>query len=294
MRLLEGDIADREVQRESLKGVETVFHLAAAHLSVSADGADFHRVNVEAVKSLVESSREAGLRRFVHCSSVGVFGALKVNPADEDTPCEPEFDYEKTKLEGEGVLLDAFRSEGFPVTILRPAWVYGPGCPRTEKLFRAIRRGRFVIAGSGQGFRHSVYIRDMIAAFESAARRDEALGKVIIIADDEAVTVETLVRHISHMTEAATPRSVPFPLLYAAGALAELVFGLLGRDPPISRRSLRFFSGNTSFRTDRAREILGFEPRYGIQEGLRETAKIMETGGFWSVPLPDPVPNQGT
>lgn len=291
VQLLEGDIAEAEVQEEALQGVDTVFHLAAAHLSVAADASIYRRVNVEAVRTLVSRSREAGIRRFVHCSTVGVFGALRSQPAAEDTPCEPEFEYEKTKLEGERILLDAFVADGFPVTILRPAWVYGPGCPRTDKLFRAIRRGRFLVAGDGGSYRHSVYIRDMTGAFELAANADAAVGQVIIIADEEAVKVRSLVRHIADLVGAPAPRSVPFGLLYGAGAVAELLYGWMGKEPPISTRTLRFFSGNTSFRIDRARRLLGFRPRYGIEEGLRETFDLIERGAFWTVPIPLPVSN---
>jgi nucleoside-diphosphate-sugar epimerase len=286
VQMLEGDIADPIVQEQAVRGVGTVFHLAAAHLSVSAGASVYRRVNVDAVRDLAILCLEQGVRRLVHCSTVGVFGALQDLPADEDTVCNPEFEYEKTKLEGEKILLGLFRDRGLPVTILRPAWVYGPGCPRTEKLFRAIRRGRFVIAGKGSSSRHSVYIRDMITAFEQAAVVDSAVGKTIIIADDEAVTVRELVQRISHIVGASTPRSVPFGLLHGVGAFAEVLFGLLGKEPPISTRTLRFFSGNTAFRTDRAKRLLGFSPRYGINDGLRETFEIMEGEEFWTVPMP--------
>lgn len=292
LQLLEGDIADPELQRRAVQGVDTVFNLAAAHLSVSAEGSEFRRVNVDALQSLAARCADAGVRRFVHCSTVGVFGALKTLPADEATACNPEYEYEKTKLEGEKLLLEFYRKDGFPVVILRPAWVYGPGCPRTHKLFRAIRRGVFVMAGKGDAYRHSVYIRDMITALEQAASEDSALGRIIIIADQEAVTVRSLVRRISHIVDASPPRSVPLPLLYWAGAAAEAVFGLVGREPPLSRRSLRFFSGNTSFHTARARDLLGFHPEYGISDGLEETFEIMERGEFWECPLPPPSPGR--
>ena len=285
---LEGDIAESKLQKLAVRDVDTVFHLAATHLSVSAGPSEYRRVNVDALRGLAIQSRDEGIRRFVHCSTVGVFGALKHLPADEETACEPEFDYEKTKLEGETILLDAFRDHGFPVIILRPAWVYGPGCPRTEKLFRAIRRGRFLVAGDGSSFRHSVYIRDMIAAFEKAAHAPSGLGEVFIIADDEAVTIRSLVQQISHIAGASTPQSVPFWMLHAVGAAAERLYAWIGKEPPISTRTLRFFSGNTAFRTDRAKRVLGFQPRYTISQGLKETFQFMERGTFWTVPMPPP------
>ncbi|MDX1579323.1 MAG: NAD-dependent epimerase/dehydratase family protein [Gemmatimonadota bacterium] len=287
LRLVEGDVRDTPRIEGAVEGVDVVFHLAAAHLSVRAPASEYREVNVDAVRSLISTSAAEGVRRFVHCSTVGVYGRLASVPADEDTACAPEFDYERTKLEGEGIVLEAFREGRISTVVLRPAWVYGPGCPRTDKLFRAIGSSRFVVAGRGEGLRHGVYIRDAVKALDLAAWAPDAAGETIIIADDQAVTIRRLVNEIARIEEVRPPRSVPFAALYMAGLAAELVFGILRKEPPISRRTLRFFSGNTSFRTERARQILGFQARYPLPAGLEETARIRRRGDFWSVPLPD-------
>jgi nucleoside-diphosphate-sugar epimerase len=222
----------------------------------------------------------------VHCSTVGVYGTLAGQPGDETSPCRPDFDYEVTKLEGEDVLREAFRAVGFPVVILRPVWVYGPGCPRTDKLFRAIARGRFVVAGRGDTLRHCVYVADAVEAFERAACATDAPGETFVIGDAGAVTVRALVDEIARLVGGRRPPSVPAWALRLAGTAAEVAFKPLGREPPISRRTLRFFSGNTSFRTDKARRVLGFEAGHTLTQGLAETQRLRERGAFWSVPLP--------
>ena len=131
---MEGDVADVELQRRSLAGVDTVYHLAAAHLGASVPRAEFWRVNVNALRDFLEESGRAGVRRFVHCSSVGVYGRIENPPADEDTPCRPDLPYEESKLEGERVVLRAVADGVVQAVVLRPVWVYGPGCHRTEKL----------------------------------------------------------------------------------------------------------------------------------------------------------------
>jgi nucleoside-diphosphate-sugar epimerase len=287
LRLIEGDIRQHDVLAEAVDGVSVVFHLAAAHLSVATPAAEYREVNVDALRSLAAVSEVAGVRRFVHCSTVGVYGRLASVPADEETPCAPQFDYERTKLEGEGILMAAHRASGLPVVVLRPAWVYGPGCPRTDKLLRAVGSGRFVVTGRGRSLRHSVYIRDMLEAFELASTAEGAVGQVILIADDRAHTIRDLVDEVARIEGVRKPFSVPASMLYAAGLTAELVFGLLGREPPLSRRTLRFFSANTSFHTDRARRLLGFTARYSLVAGLEEVARLRHHGSFWSVPIPD-------
>ncbi len=285
--LVEGDIADAGVQARALEGVDVVQHLAAAHLGARVAEAEFERVNVAAVRSLIGTAIDAGVKRFVHCSSVGVFGKIDDPPADEDSPCNPDIAYERSKLAGEQVVIEAVTT-GFPAVIVRPVWVYGPGDARTEKLFRTIGKGRFVVAGSGAALRHCVYIRDMVDAFELAASAEGAVGRVIIVGDDEAITVRALVDQFARTCGAAAPRSVPFALLSAAAVLAEAAFMPLGKEPPISRRTLKFFTGNTAFDTARARQLLGFRPAYDVASGLAETWDVISSDEPWRLPLPRP------
>ena len=70
------------------------------------------------------------------------------------------------------------------------------------------------------------------------------------------------------------------------GLAAELVFKPLGKEPPMSRRTLKFFTANTSFDIARARKLLGYEPRYGLEAGLRETYAVLKRDEPWRVPLP--------
>ncbi len=280
---MQADLTAPGALQRALDGVETVFHLAAAHLGVSVPDREYNRVNVEAIEHLVAAAREAKVRRFVHCSSVGVFGPIRHPPADENTPCRPEIVYEKTKLAGEEMVRKASLSTGPPAVILRPVWVYGPGCPRTERLFSAIASGRFVLAGRGDGLRHCVYVRDMVQAFLLAAEADCAPGQVFIIGDLAAVKVRRLVQTICDLTLARPPRSVPSSFLYLVGLIAELLYRPLLKEPPLSRRTLRFFTSNTSFDISRARKTLGYEPRYEMASGLAETHRLMSERQPWRV-----------
>jgi nucleoside-diphosphate-sugar epimerase len=285
LELLEADIADPSVQRRGLCGVEAVYHLAAAHLGASIESTEFERVNVDALRTLVDNAIEAGANRFVHCSSVGVYGRITDAPADEDTPCRPRLAYEITKLAAEEVVLDAVRRRGLPAVILRPAWVYGPGCPRTHKLFSSIAHGRFVVAGSGRTSRHCVYIRDMVDALQRAGSGRNLVGEIFVIGDRRPVSIRELVDEVARLTGARPPPRVPMFAMATAAAAVEFGFRALRREPPLSRRTLEFFQGNTSFRVERARHRLGWEPRYDVTSGLAEAHRYWSRGDFWKVPL---------
>jgi nucleoside-diphosphate-sugar epimerase len=273
LRLVQGDFTRADVIDPLLAEQAVCFHLASAHLETRADEAFFQRINVAGARDLAERAHRAGVGRFVHCSSVGVYGDLKQPPVDETAACHPDIAYERSKLAGEQAVQAFAQASGWPVVILRPAWVYGPGCPRTLKLFRAIRRGRFFHVGSSRHtLRHPLYIDDMVAGFECAAVHPAAPGQVFVMAGPRPVTLAELASEIAACLGVPEPRLwLPFPLVWAACVALELGFGLAGRAAPFSRRSLKFYTGNTAFHTRRARAVLGFEASVDFRPGIQRT-----------------------
>lgn len=269
-------LAETDFRSEALDKVlaeqDVCFHLASLHLEVGASEQAFHEVNVEGAQRFVERCHMAGVGRFVHCSSVGVFGDVRNPPANEETECYPDLVYERSKLDGERRVGQYGSSHGYPVVVVRPSWVYGPGCPRTLKLVRAVRSGRFFYVGDGSNQRHPIYIDDMIAGFELAATHPDAPGRVFIIAGPQAVTVRELVEVMADELGVDRPWvRLPQSFVWLGGLLTEVGFAATGREPPFSRRSLKFFSGNSAFDTSRAQRLLGFEARVELREGLRRT-----------------------
>jgi nucleoside-diphosphate-sugar epimerase len=239
LELLVGDAADPAVQREAVAGVDVVFHLASAHLERHLGDADFQRVNVGAVEGLLEHSRRAGVRRFVHVSSSGVHGAIEHPPADEEAPLHPDIAYERTKLAGELVAREFWRRHGLPVVVVRPVWVYGPGCRRTARLFKAVASRRFIMVGRGSNRRSALYITDMLDALERCATRAGIEGEIFIVGHEELVTVSRLVSEIARLAGVRGPRlHVPVRLASATVSLLEVAGRRLGRTPSLSRRSL--------------------------------------------------------
>ena len=77
------DIRNNEQIKVLLEGIKTVYHLASVHLEVHSSEKEFEDVNVRAVKDLVTACAEAGVERFIHTSSVGIYGHVKKPPANE-------------------------------------------------------------------------------------------------------------------------------------------------------------------------------------------------------------------
>ena len=274
LELMVGDVADPEVQRRAVEDAEVVFHLASAHLEIGLPDAEYHRVNVEAVGSLLEECRKAKVRRFVHVSSCGVHGEVKESPADEEAPFNPDITYERTKLAGELLARDFHKKHGFPVVVVRPVWVYGPGCKRTARLFRLIASRRFVMVGKGANRRSAIYISDFLNALELCATREGAEGEAFIATHDEPLTVGQLMNEIAEVVGAPRPRlRIPVWLMRMGAATAEAIAPRIGREAPVTSRSLKFFTNDAGFTSAKAQRMLGFEPRVPLRTGLALTYK---------------------
>jgi dihydroflavonol-4-reductase len=275
------DIRASERLSQLLDGVDTVFHLAAAHLDVLKGEDYFHEVNVDATRTLARLSAQTGVRRFVHCSTVGVYGPLEHLPADETTPPMPDIAYERSKLEGEAATRSVIEETGLDAVILRPAWVYGPLCPRTQKLIRTVARKRFFFVGDGSNRRHPIYITDMLEAFQLAAVQPVPSGEIMIIAGPDTVSVKELIGLIiEELGMDYTPPRLPTWFIGAACLAVEKAAGLVGREPPFSRRSLKFFSESSGFSIAKAEQLLGFRPKIHTREGLRLTIREYRAQGI--------------
>mgnify|MGYP001816344733 CR=1 FL=1 len=278
-KLVTGDIRDTELLESLMPGQQIVFHLASAHLEVNKPPEYFEEVNVTAVGRLVELCERHHVQRLVHCSSVGVFGSLQSLPADESSPCKPTIAYEKTKLAGEEALHKAVEDLDF--VIVRPAWVYGPRCLRTLKLLQAIKRKKFIKVGFRKTFRHPIYISDMLDGFEKAATVPEAKGETIIIAADEALPLDELLEEVAKAVDTELrPVTVPLTVMWPTCFAVERVWGVMGKEPPFSTRSLKFFTESSAFDISKARNILGFQPSVDIREGMEMTAKQFTDEGL--------------
>lgn len=272
LEAIRGDITDENLVTKLVKGVDVVYHLASAHLDVSLPDEHYRRVNVGATLFLLEAAREAGVKHFVHCSSVGVIGDVEAPPADETTECNPTNIYEQTKFEGEREVLAYSRRTSFPVVVMRPAWVYGPRCPRTAKLMRTISKGRFFFFGSGQNMRHPVYISDAVKGLELCASAEGVNGEVFIIAGENAVPVSELVDVMSKELGVRSPKlHLPIALGLLGGYSLEIAFKLIGKQPPFSRRSVDFFLKNNAYSIEKAKGMLGYQPQVDLRAGMQKT-----------------------
>ena len=274
------DIRDDSDVKRNFAGISRVFHIAAAYRSEHADHGEFHDVNVEATRNLLEASVNNSVDRFVHCSTVGVQGEIVDPPASEDYRNNPGDHYQESKLEGELVAMEYFRDR-LPGCVVRPVGIYGPGDTRFLKLFKPIQKGHFVMIGKGDVLYHMTYIDDLVDGFMLAGENDAALGEVFTIAGPEYTTIRELVDTIADVLERPRPRlRVPFAPVYAASVACDLVCRAIRVNPPLYPRRVEFFELDRAFSTNKAELMLGYKPKAGLRDGIARTAAWYRNKGL--------------
>ena len=275
-----GDLRDAETLASVVSSIEVVYHVAAVYRSAGASTDVYRAVNATAVRRLIEAAARAGVRRVVHCSTVGVHGDIEHPPAGEDAPLKPGDIYQVTKLEGEHLARDAGERLGIEVTILRPTGIYGPGDRRLLKLFRNVVR-RFPTLGSGRIYYHLTYIDDLVEGIRLCGEHPAAANRTYILAGGEVTTLNELVRLIAEVAGVRPPTlHLPVWPFWVAGAVCETVCAPLGIEPPLYRRRVDFFTKSRAFDITRARTEIGYAPRVGLREGIGRTLEWYREHGW--------------
>lgn len=284
-RLVRGSITDADVVDEVMRGVDVVHHVAAAFREYGEAESHYRDVNVGGTRTVLEAAVRHRVRRFVNCGTCGVHGDVEHPPAGEDAPITPADYYQRLKYEAEVLVREFSEQHGLSAVTLRPAGIYGPGDPgRVLMIFKAVAKGVFPMFGPGDALYHTTYIDNLVDIFLLAQDSQMSGGRPYLVGDDRYYTIEELVRRVADAmdTEVRIPH-LPIGPLLVAGHVVEAVCRPFGIAPPIFPRRVDWFRQNRAFDISRAREELGYEPRVGLEEGLRRTAEWYRARGM----LPD-------
>lgn len=272
IEIVKGDLRDPVSLRQAMQGVELVYHIAALFRPENVTSQDMWEINAQGAQNMLEAAIQAGVKRFVHCSTIGVHGDVKHPPANEESPYNPGDHYQKSKLEGELIAQRYMHEERLPITIVRPAGIYGPGDLRFLKLVRSIKSGKFVMIGSGKTRFHAVYIDDLVDGFLLCGNAEQAVGNIYILAGEESVELNRMVKVIAEILRVSPPRwRVPYTPVYWAGYLCEIAFKPLGIHPPLYRRRVDFFKKTRFFDITKAKKHLSYAPKIDLKTGFERT-----------------------
>jgi len=273
VEIITGDLTKKQTLAAAVRDVDIAYHIAAVYREENIPKKMFWDVNVAGTRNLLEAALEAGVGRFVHCSTVGVQGEISDPPAAETAPFNPGDYYQESKMEGELLALDFFQNKGLPGVVFRPVGIYGPGDMRFKKLFKFIQDGKFRMFGSGEVLYHLTYIDAPVPGIILVGASPGIEGEVFTLAGSKYSTLNVLVETIGKILDVnVSKRKFPVWPLWTAGLLCEIVCRPLRINPPVYRRRVDFFMKDRAFDISKAKKILKYDPKVSLEEGLARTA----------------------
>lgn len=272
------DFNDTDQMARQMEGVCFDYVIHAAGITKCVDVRDFHRVNTDGTRHLVEALKRLAmpLKRFVYLSSLSVCGAVcesqPYQPITEDTVPQPNTEYGKSKLAAEHYLSTV---EGLPYVILRPTGVYGPRERDYFMMAKSIRQHVDFAVGYKPQVLTFIYVLDVVQAVFLALDHGTLGGKYIISDGSEydSRTFSDLLRR-----ELGNPWllriKAPIWLLRVITFFGEYAGRMTGRVSALNNDKYNIMK-QRNWRCDisRARKELGFEPQYGLGRGVRLTVK---------------------
>lgn len=287
-----GDVRDAAAVARAVEGHDTVVHLAAK-VDVTGRWMDFVDVNIRGTRRVIEAMRAQGGGRLVHISSPSVAHtghSLAGEGAGPATPMRAKGHYARTKAAAELFALGADGRDGLAVTALRPHLVWGPGDTQlVGRIADRARRGRLALVGPGTALVDTTYVDNAAEATVAAVERiEQARGQALVVTNGEPRPVGELVAGICRAVGAPPPRlHVPAGLAWGLGAVVEGAAAVSQRvsalpemtQPPMTRFLAQQLSTAHWFDQRRTREVLAWQPRVSIDQGLERLAAAARAEG---------------
>jgi nucleoside-diphosphate-sugar epimerase len=287
VELAEGDITDVASLAQAAAGCRYVVH-SAALVSDWGTVAEIRRQNVLGTRNLLEAASAVSVERVVHISTTDIYGYPGGRSVDEMTSPHPFRNwYAQTKLEAEDEVRRAERSRRLEAVILRPATVYGP---RSEGVVgvmaAAIRNGHMILIGRGQAIAGLTYVTNVAEAVALALRHDAAPGHAFNVTDALAVTWRQFLDDVADGLGCRRVRwSLPLGVAEGMAVALEQSYRFarsltgLKTSPLLSRQAVQVLGRDQDFSNEKARAVLGWEPRVGYPAGLEATLAWLRASG---------------
>ena len=277
-----GDIMDKKAVEKAVKDVEVIFNLAGVLPFHLMPDKNYFDVNVQGVKNLLEACRGKQIKRFVHVSTVGIYGSSGSRIIDENSKLNLDSVYAKSKAKGEKLVTDYSKKYNLPFVIIRPTIGYGPFDTRPGflNLFKIAQKGWLIPIGKGENFFHTVFVENLVDALILAAIKKEALGQDFIIGDNPCPRMLDILKKIARIESFKLPPFyLPILLVNLFAKFGDFLL-MLGLKFPLYSTRVKFLTENRRYSIEKAKKILNFHPRVNLDEGLTRTYIWYKKNGY--------------
>ena len=270
VKLQSADLLNIDALKELVDGKEVVFHTAAA---LGADPETAHKVNVEATETLVRLAGEAGVLRFVHISTVGVYDMKNLDEVDESAPLALNHSstYPRTKAEAEKRAIEMASTYDLELSIVRPSMIYGPGHGVwSEGMLKNILEGKPVMLGDGSAHFNPVYIDDVVDSIIRCAKHPKAAGEAFNVSA-EITTWREFMNYYGDLC-GKEPKGLPL-IIARLMAFANRVPGV---STPIDQGFIEMATSRKNFPIKKAADLIDWKPGVTLEEGMKRTTDWLE------------------
>lgn len=284
IKIVMGDLFSCDVLKKEMKGIDVVMHLAAVIREIAKGDRWFWDNNVKGTENVVKAACMNKVKQFIYCSSVAVYGKVKDKSKfiKEDYPCYGQNIYGKTKYEGELVTKKYCKKYKIPYTILRPGRIFGLGdIGATFLIYKLVKKGFFPMLGGGKSTMMPIYVEDLSKAFMKCIKNKKSYNKIYNVAGKDVMTKKEFIYLI------AKKLNVKFLSLYApikstlfVAKIIEFFFKLFNKEPPVSRKRLKFFILSRKYDLSSAKEDLNWEPKKDMEKGVEEMVVWYKKQGY--------------
>jgi nucleoside-diphosphate-sugar epimerase len=275
IKVFYGEVTDFNSLVEATKDIDVVIHLASLIHPVNVPDSMYYDVNVTGATNVLKAVKENNpkLKQFIHCSSVTVYGEVDdVNvPITEDIPLKNQTTiYGVTKYKAELALKKLAEELNVPLTIVRPARIYGERDTSFDSMILLMKKKLFFNIGEGNTFMHPIYVKDCVEGIINSICNKKSFDKAYNLAGPEVINKKDFLRILSkHLGKKFPEFNIPIFVVKSVAIINEALFKPFNKDPFVSRKKLAFFLGSNKYDISAAKRDLGYEPKVGIDEGLR-------------------------
>lgn len=275
VRIARGDITIPDTLLNKMNAHDAVIHLAGS-VGYGLKMETCLKINRDGTFNVAREAIHSGIRRFIHFSSVSVYGRVPDVSIAEDFPLKKIGDpYGDTKIDAENILNRYVQQDKLDLTVVRPTVIYGPGDDKfLPKLMENLRSGKARIIGSGENSVDLIHISD-VAEFVTLLLKDErSIGKVYNLTNPDNPTWKEMLEEIASVMGVRVPeKHLPYCVAFMLAGMMELVSYFTGRPPRLTRYAVRVIGRQYQYVTDRMQNELGFKPKRGLLEGIRECVR---------------------
>ncbi|WP_372780105.1 NAD-dependent epimerase/dehydratase family protein [Litorivivens sp.] len=272
-----GDLSDQNALALAVSDCEWIFH-CAANVKTWDCIDNYYRTNVLGVQHLLDAVQQntPALKRFVHISTVDVYGYPDA-PADESSPVRKTgFGYGDSKLEGEQRVLRMASDHDLPFTIIRPGNIIGPGSQFISEIGTALKTGNMLTIEGGLAHAGLIDVDNLVDLILWAADSDIALNEIYNARDETEMNWREYLSQLQRVLDASKPiRDLSFPTAMLLARTLEWVFKLIRtkREPPLHRLLVCMFGKTCGHSADKIRRHSDLPSRIAIEKSIQRSAQ---------------------